>query len=338
MMRSTRVERKKIIHLLFSFVFTLGLIGVPTGSAWAYSDLYVFGDSLSDQGNFLSFTQQQGLPPIPPPEYTDGTVNGRFTNGRNYIDYLAPMLGLASAPSNLGGNNYAYGGARTDSNPYLGPFAGLLGEYDTYAAAHAAADPNALYIVWAGANNLKDILQSPSPLTSDQIAAALSGAAGDVTTVVSLLAQSGARNILVPNVPDLGLTPLAMGGGGPNALASNLTQSYNAILSGDLDAILGINLMRFDAYGFLDDIYYSGIFPNVTDAAYSKFVEAGGTTVTDPQDYLSWDGFHPTTAAHGLLAQDIYGVVTPEPSSALLIAMGVIAGLLFMGRASPERR
>ena len=55
-----------------------------------YNDLVVLGDSLSDQGNVHTITGNF----IPPAEYTDGSNSGRFTNGLNYIDYLAPRLGL----------------------------------------------------------------------------------------------------------------------------------------------------------------------------------------------------------------------------------------------------
>jgi phospholipase/lecithinase/hemolysin len=339
MLKSTRILKARSLSRVFSFIFTLSLlqIGIASGTSWAYSDLYVFGDSLSDQGNFYALTQNNGPLLIPPAEYSDGTTHGRFTNGKNYIDYLSGMLGLASEPSLLGGNNYAYGGSRTDSNPYLdtyGHFSSLLDQYTTFAAAHpSAADPNALYIVWAGANDLQDIIQSSPSLTSAQITADLMNTANNVTSVVSDLALKGAHDILVPNLPDLGVVPLMMAGAGPNRAVSQLTQYYNSILSADLGTVSGINLIRFDTFGFLDNLYYNGPFANVDDPAYDLFVLPGGQTVPDPQDYLSWDGLHPTTGAHELLAEQVYSAIVPEPSSILLYGPGLIALFLWMGGA-----
>jgi hypothetical protein len=84
----------------------------PGSATMMYNELVVLGDSLSDQGNVYTITGTL----IPPPEYTDGTNLGRFTNGLNYVDYLAPSLGLDVAPSVLGGcawripNSCAMGG------------------------------------------------------------------------------------------------------------------------------------------------------------------------------------------------------------------------------------
>ena len=107
----------------------------PGSSTMMYNELVVLGDSLSDQGNVYTITGAL----IPPPEYTDGSNVGRFTNGLNYIDYLAPSLGLTVAPSVLGGSNYAYGGARTDSHPLAGFGAlSLLGQRDAISPVWAA--------------------------------------------------------------------------------------------------------------------------------------------------------------------------------------------------------
>ena len=140
--------------LLFPFVATAG----------PFTDLFVFGDSLSDQGNVHHLTG--GL--VPPIEYTDGTNYGRFTNGLNYIDGLAASLGLNSLSSSAPGgvHNYAFGGARTDSQSVGGfPVPGalsILAQKDRFISdlVGGSADPNALFVVWAGANNLIDIVET----------------------------------------------------------------------------------------------------------------------------------------------------------------------------------
>lgn len=49
---------------------------------------------------------------------------------------------------------------------------------------------------------------------------------------------------------------------------------------------------------------------------------------------LFWDRIHPTTAAHGVIAQQMFALAVPEPSE---IAM-MLAGLLVVVGASRRRR
>ena len=52
----------------------------------------------------------------------------------------------------------------------------------------------------------------------------------------------------------------------------------------------------------------------------------------DPSKYLFWDGIHPTSAGHALLAAGMLAVV-PEPSSMLMLAVGICALLAWRRRA-----
>jgi phospholipase/lecithinase/hemolysin len=74
-------------------------------AAGPFSDLIVFGDSLSDVGNIQSAI---GIYP------GDGYFNGRFSNGSVYAEALSMGLGLGPlVRSTNSGDNFAYGGART---------------------------------------------------------------------------------------------------------------------------------------------------------------------------------------------------------------------------------
>ena len=70
----------------------------------------------------------------------------------------------------------------------------------------AEADPNALYFVWGGANDLRDITQAAFASTTTSTISHLTG-------IVGSLNQLGARNFLLPNLPDIGLTPEARSDG-----------------------------------------------------------------------------------------------------------------------------
>ena len=50
-------------------------------------------------------------------------------------------------------------------------------------------------------------------------------------------------------------------------------------------------------------------FKNVVQAAFDPNT---GTVVPDPNDFLFWDGFHPTTNAHFFAAEFIYRSIVSE--------------------------
>ena len=81
---------------------------------------------------------------------------------------------------------------------FNGPLQGNLGG--------AAADSNALYFVWGGANDLRDITQAT-------FASTITSTISHLTGIVGSLYQLGARNFLLPNRPDIGLTPEARSDG-----------------------------------------------------------------------------------------------------------------------------
>ena len=103
---------KKALPIL---AFTaISLVGVPA-SASPYSSMVVFGDSLSDNGNnsaVLGNNSGQvvtGNSYIPSAPYATGV----YSNGPVWASDVASSLGLTLAPSQLGGTDFAYGGATT---------------------------------------------------------------------------------------------------------------------------------------------------------------------------------------------------------------------------------
>ncbi len=80
-------------------------VSLASSQAFAYSALYVFGDSLSDTGNV--YNSLGGA--YPPPPY----FNGRFSNGPVWVETFAANLGLTANAATGGGTNWAFGGAVT---------------------------------------------------------------------------------------------------------------------------------------------------------------------------------------------------------------------------------
>ena len=316
------------------------LLNVSGATAAGFTDMVVIGDSLSDQGNV--FIISSGA--VPPAEYTDGTNFGRFTNGLNYIDYLSSALSLTVTPSLAGGSNYATGGARTDSASIggvpIGPFS-LLDQRDAYVGSLGAygADPKALHVVWGGSNDLTDIIETVIADPTFDPVPSVENAINNIADVIGSLAAANAKSLLIPNVPNMGLVPLITGGGPPVADATALSAVFNTGLAAAIDDIATLfpdtNLFQFDTFGLLTDTFLDPSafgFTNVTDACYSEFVVPGGTSCANPDEFLSWDGFHPTTATHRIIAEQ---VVVPVPAAAWLFVSGLI-GLLGLARRRHE--
>ncbi|MBN8443221.1 MAG: SGNH/GDSL hydrolase family protein [Thauera sp.] len=304
--------------------------------AWAtpYSSLYVFGDSLSDIGNNPSarlsiFNLIGGCDPGHPcPPYVDG----HYTNGSTAAEYLASSIlpggatpanffGYAVSGSTSGIGNYGDGGTAGSAGIYGLP--GMAQQLMAYSfESGGVADPSALYLVWGGSN---DILTADSPVSAAQ----------SVAGYVAGLAAMGARNILVPNLPDLSLTPFARLAGleAPAQGFSMLFNSTLAALLNELDLLSPARIFQFDTFAFLHDVVANpGAFgfSNATDGCLLSPLAC-----TDPDEFVFWDDFHPTTAAHALIAS-AFARTVPEPGSLLLMALA-LAALAARGRGRLRR-
>ena len=275
--------------------------------AGPYSSLIVFGDSLSDTGN--DFIASRGAIPASP--YSQG----RFSNGPTYVDELAHNLGLPSTPSRAGGTNTAFGGARTNRQPFSPAFS-ILNQVQAYVDRTPVADPDALFVVFGGANNLQDVIL---PAAADPSNAAtltrgvIQQTMGDLSTILDQLTAIGARTIVVPNAPNLGLTP-RFNEPGPNvgALARSVTQSFNEALETMLDTHTGSHLIRVDSFAFFNSVAANPqmfSLTNVTARCYTGddlTFNGGGSVCENPASFLFWDGIHPTSVPHRL-----FGISSP---------------------------
>ena len=324
---------------LLSFLFPL------RASAASFSNLYVFGDSLSDQGNLFNATGG-AIPPSPP--YFDG----RFSNGPIWIDYLAQDLGLDVNPfvgsaDLTEGINFAFGGATTGventlslTYPQLLGLLGLQQQISFFTNLVPVADPNALYIVWAGANDYAPTDGTFVPFQNPDTTIA------NLSQAVTSLANVGAKNIMVVNLPDLGKQPISLNTPDSERLTA-LTESHNAALE-DLTQSFdpSINLILFDVNESIEQVFATPQefgFTNVTTPCL--FVQSCVINPNEQNQYLFWDERHPTTAAHQLVGDLALSVLNsedpadvPEPASAIsLLALGALGSGSLLKRKKREQ-
>ncbi|MBO9500033.1 MAG: hypothetical protein J7483_11320, partial [Novosphingobium sp.] len=177
---------------------------MASGPAWAdrntaqYSSITVFGDSLVDAGNL--YIANGGTRPDP----ALGYVQHRFTNGLDYPDLLSlDLFGVPTSPSLLGGTNFAFGGARIVDTGDAIP--DLRAQIDSFQLSGRGVDPNGLYIVNLGGNDVFGAEGVFGPVgaigTYPDTSAYLRAAADQYAAGVQRLNDLGVRNILMTDFP-----------------------------------------------------------------------------------------------------------------------------------------
>ncbi|GAP96715.1 SGNH/GDSL hydrolase family protein [Leptolyngbya sp. NIES-2104] len=243
----------------------------PQVTVQPIDQLYVFGDSLSDVGNVFRATGGQ----VPAPPYFEG----RHSNGKVWVEELASRLNLSGDRV----ENFAWGGATTGRNG-LNQVPGVLAQVETFVQ-NQKIDPQALFVVWAGANDY--LFTTETPTTSID----------NLNRSLQSLIQSGAKRLLVANLPDLGQLPATRNTEASQKL-SNFAATYNRSLQTTLDQLRkpDLSIAELDVFR----LYQTAIktpdqygFTNVTNACLGSSANC--------DRYLFWDGIHPTTAAHKVL-------------------------------------
>lgn len=277
---------------------------------------------------------------VPDGPYTRGGLH--HSNGKTWVEQYAKSLDLGDlvrpALRNPGeATNYAYGGARARDASATSPNMHLPMQVTTFLAdTGGVAPPGALYVIFIGGNDIApDAVFKFASSPSDGLTI-IGDAVGSVYGAIQALYEHGARKFLVMNSPDLGFTPsLAIADQqfpGAAGLASCLSYWYNfgyetqnpqppgcpplPVNIPGLDDVLDIlevaipdpdlEIIRYDIYTrFLQLVLdplpsdpQNGevpcVKPNVAPYACKR-----------PDNYVFWDGAHPTKAVHSILANEV---------------------------------
>ncbi|MEO7251152.1 MAG: autotransporter domain-containing protein [Arenimonas sp.] len=282
----------------------IALGGATAAHAQSFSGVFTFGDSLSDAGNIA---QLQGLP-----------VGNSFTTNPDpvYAEIVAQAFGFPGTNSLAGDSNFAFGGACARANGATftcglspGSFS-VTSQIGGYLAANGGrADPNALYTVFAGANDI--FTATANPATAQQNTGI---AAQTVVGLIGTLQNAGARTIVVFNLPDLGITPDNVGTAS-QAGASGLSFVFNSTFNAGL-ATLGDGIVPINVFGLVNELIADPSLYGFTDVTHkacgagSSSVACGPTGSPLPfhyapgtnQTFLFADSVHPTGAAQAMVA------------------------------------
>jgi phospholipase/lecithinase/hemolysin len=289
--------------------------------AAAYTDMFAFGDSLSDAGNatIANYTATGKIVPVSPP-YSFG----HFSNGPTWVEDLYQNylhFGMLT-PSLVGGRDYAVAGAQTGPTaiePVTNLPADLLGQVSLYGSTHRSSTPRpgTLYTFDIGGNDIMSALNKygAAPAVTNVVAAAETNTVDAIESLYAL----GARNILFYEVPDLGLTP---------RFHNTPLQPYASFYAKWFDNTLlsdprlrpykqfgGLKVFDLDTYDLLDAANYDRAAFGLTNVASPCWTgsftsSTPGSVCSSPNTYLFWDSVHPTEVAHAETANCAYETLT----------------------------
>ena len=328
------------------------LAAAPLASAARAGDFsaeYVFGDSLSDNGNLAELLNVENYPelkyyfgnfPTPPSSHDS------FTNGQVAVAGLAQDLGLSltpslwvtgfkdpaglfGGPSFVPGTNYAVAGALSATpSPVSINLLSQVGAYSAVTSGHA--DPDALYVIMIGGNDVRD-----AALDGTGEAAVTAGVDAELAAI-STLSGEDAKHFLVVNVPNVGIIPeFAQDHPTLAASATMLSQFYNEELANGLTSLdptlgAGSTLQAFDLYDFNANILANAATYGFTDTTDRCFTDtplsattssACGPDAENIGGFVYWDNIHPTEKVQALWAAGFSSAV-PEPSTWAMLLIG----------------
>lgn len=201
-----------------------------------------------------------------------------------------------------------------------------------------SAPRDALYAVFIGGNDVADAVRAfqcdPTGLTSVQVI--IGGALTSIRDNIIALYTQGARKFVVLNSPDLGLIPAfnpplnipdASGAGTCLSLLFNFGTLEGSpvppecllppgipglvhVLAGLEDALPGINITGVDIYSKFVQLVnapFENEPHNGTDACVDP--NEPPYACKNPDDYVFWDGVHPTKVTHGLIAAEVAAAI-----------------------------
>lgn len=284
----------------------------------AFEDMVVFGDSLSDSGNFSSV---KGAFPSPP--FFEGS---RVSNGPVAIEGLAAKLGLQLEASmhlvaGSGGHNYAVVSARARAASEL-PI-DLATQVSAYLLqTGGVASEDALYVIFIGGNDLRDARGK----TRAEAKEIIDGAVQAIDEQLRLLIEAGAQHFMVVNSPDIGTIPetrlLAVSGKNKYLVrqTKRRTREFNRRLARNVKKVerdTGLDIVLFDVFAYMKKVVKNAqatMFLNTKDACFSTISFSFNDACEFGQQFdshLFFDEIHPTGRTHERVSRAMYAEV-PE--------------------------
>lgn len=324
--------KKYLCGFFLTMVFSQSLFAaLPT-----FANYYYFGDSLTDMGNYIANPVQACVNVDAPVTNPTGSLDGY--NNFVWVDDTGEGFGSATPGALSGsgyngtpsGNNWAISGYETGYSS-IDKTPGMVGETQNFVKVHAV-DPNALYVLWAGSNDLIQRVFPQPPTAPTPPGVVIAGGMSNIVASVSNLYAAGARKFLIIGVPDISQTPLASNPT-PNAtyligLLFNYQKQVQEVCFLWNSVLFNSAAADAHAPGKAPLLYLKNKYPDIQIYAFNPFFlldaiaadpsSFGYTTPVPDNNEVTWcvnggnaDSYiffnyiHPTGYTHHLLAQYI---------------------------------
>lgn len=316
---------------LLTLTLLLYLVFPAWSQATEISRMVILGDSLSDPGNYFALFGEVGIQPYEPDNFPSSpyAIGGmHFSNGATWIEQLTTELGIpdSGSPAYLAPGvftNYAVGRARARSVLLDGVFSEvtLTTQVDNYLADTGnQAIPDALHVVWSGANDLGDALGVQ--LAGGDAGPIFDAAIGNTIGQIQRLYNHGARRFLLMTLPNFALTPrvrgLVMNDPASLALVSLVSAGYNLALTSNLSALQSfyedMEVIVVDSFSLLNQVVADPAQWGLEEVDHACLVpdKLGKTVCFNRDQYLYWDAVHPTRKGHSIIAEEVLGILLAE--------------------------
>ncbi|OZJ06428.1 hypothetical protein BZG36_00461 [Bifiguratus adelaidae] len=289
----------RIALLAFCSFITASLAAPTRRGCSIFTDLVVFGDSSSDDGNF--YKASNDVWPSSP------YYRGAFSNGPVWSHYLA-----AAERWNVHTYAYAYS---TSNSSYVPPVApvpstpipGVVQQVDLFKPTANTFNPNkTLIAIWNQGNDFADAVMQANPNVVAQ----------SIANAITALYTSGMRHFLLFQILDMTKTPalLPYKGSPVYQWFSEMGTAYNGALATFVSQFTTQHTdVRFTTVN--TNQFFTQYAPKFKNTS-APCLTVNGTTVdsvcSNVVDHLFWDDTHPTTAGHALLANYVYSLLKPN--------------------------
>ena len=170
-------------------------------------------------------------------------------------------------------------------------------------------DSQALYIIVGGANDY--LSANVAEIESSQIENAIA----NLRLSLIRLVNAGAKNIIIGNLPNLGLLPSTRGDAEVLQKLTSITKTHNQILANTVEDIRqyfgrDINIKIFDLYSLFESVNHNPQkfgFSNITQGCLIVQCD-------NPDQFLFWDEIHPTAKGHQIMSDFALQLLEPSIS------------------------
>uniref|UniRef100_UPI000B165871 SGNH/GDSL hydrolase family protein n=1 Tax=Moraxella oblonga TaxID=200413 RepID=UPI000B165871 len=290
-----------------------------------FSQTVVFGDSLSDVGNFKALNPNIS-------NFAGGVWNGikGWLFGKNNPDVGIGQTFSTNPDLTWAGDLppvtygepvvYAVGGAKVATDNPQSKLFGLVkpdipsvkSQVDAHLKSNNQANPDALYAVWIGSNDLMGLKNGNKELKLADVQV-IETASQKQVEQIDRLHQAGAKYILVPSVPNIGITP-EFNTSTERQKISDAANHYNQTLYQGLQNQSNANVIPANTYALLNEVvadhesfgfkYGNGKNDRACKTSIGTEEKNWGCGKTEWQnpnaneEYVFADGIHPSGRTH----------------------------------------